>query len=47
MSDLDLPIKMSLFGYEIKENVCQMQLCYELNETIEFFVPVEYAKCQM
>ena len=47
MSDLDLPIKISLFGNEIKENVCQMQLCYEPNETIEFSVPVEYAKCQM
>ena len=34
-------------GNEIKENVCQMQLCYESNETIEFSVPVEYAKCQM
>ena len=27
----DLPIKISLFGNEIKENVCQMQLCYESN----------------
>ena len=42
-----IPIKISLFGYEIKENVCQMQLCYESKETIEFSVPVEYAKCQM
>ena len=33
--------------YWLKENVCQMQLCYESNGTIEFSVPVEYAKCQM
>ena len=43
----DLPIKISLFGNEIKENVGQMQLCYESNETIEFSMPVKYAKCQM
>ena len=43
----DVPIKTSLFGNEIKENVYQTQLCYESNEAIEFSVPVEYAKCQM
>ena len=40
----DLPILMSLFGNEIKENVCQLQLCYESNETSDFSVPVAYVK---
>ena len=43
----NVQIKISLFGNKIKENVYQMQLCYESNETIEFSVPVEYLKCQM
>ena len=43
----DLPLKISLFGNEIKEHVCQMQLCYDQMKPLKFSVPVEYAKCQM